>query len=113
MARYTLREGTVVYAGEPGLSGFMTTESAIRRAGGDAKALFDGLQVPPRAGLYRPGVTAFEVLEYMPAAMARTLANKEIAPGGLPQLYLPSVNQVTRTSGPTPSIEALINEGKI
>ena len=109
----TLRQGTVIYAGEPGLSGFMTTESAIRRSGLDAASLFNGLQVPPRNGLYRNGVTAYEVLEDMPAAMARTMANDQISRGGLPQLYLPSVNQVTRTYGPDPSIDVLLNEGKI
>lgn len=109
----TLKQGIIVYAGEPGLSGFMTTESAIRRSGMDATSLFGGLQVPPRNGLYRNGVTAYEVVEDIPAAMARTLANNQISRGGLPQLYVPSVNRVTRNYGPTPSVEALVNDGKI
>jgi hypothetical protein len=91
----------------------MTTQSAIKRAGGDASVLFEGLQVPARNGLYRNGVTSFEVLEDIPAAMARTLANGQISKGGLPQIYLPTVNQTTRTFGPSPSFEVLISEGKI
>jgi hypothetical protein len=76
----TLRAGTIIYAGEPGLSGFMTTESAIRKANNDAAVLFGGLQVPPRNGLYRNGVTAFEVLEDIPAAMSRALGKVCITP---------------------------------
>jgi hypothetical protein len=92
----TLKKGTMVYAGEPGVTGFFTTSSAIRRTDLDATALFEGLQVSPRNGLYRPGVTAFEILEDTPAAFGITRANPKHGKGGLPQLYIPDHSEVTR-----------------
>lgn len=92
----TLRKGTTIFAGEPGLSGFFTTQSAIRRTDFDATALFEGLQVPPRQGLFRPGVTAFEVLEDTPAAFWITRANSQFGSGGWPQIFVPDFERVTK-----------------
>lgn len=92
----TLRKGTIIYAGEPGVTGFFTTSSAIRRTDLDATALFEGLQVAPRNGLYRPGVTAFEILEDTPAAFGITRANTRYGEGGLPQIYIPGHSEVVR-----------------
>jgi RHS repeat-associated protein len=91
-----LRKGTIVYAGEPGVSGFFTTRRALMRAGNDATTLFEGMQVAPRAGLYRPGLTAFKVLEDTPAAFARTFANPQYGLGGLPQIYIRDFARVLR-----------------
>ncbi len=62
----------------------------------DATALFEGLQVSPRNGLYRPGVTAFEILDDTPAAFGITRANSQYGKGGLPQLYIPDHAGTTR-----------------
>jgi hypothetical protein len=71
------------YAGEPGVSGFFTTQRTITTAGGDAKRLFQGLQVAPSdIGLYRPGVTAFEVIDDSPAAFGIVRANPQYGEGG-------------------------------
>ncbi|MDR3503548.1 MAG: pre-toxin TG domain-containing protein, partial [Legionella sp.] len=92
----TLKKGTIVYAGEPGVTGFFTTSSAIRRSKLDATALFEGLQVSPRNGLYRPGVTAFEIIEDTPVAFGITRANPQYGVGGLPQLYIPNYANITK-----------------
>ncbi|MEO8435564.1 MAG: PKD domain-containing protein [Pyrinomonadaceae bacterium] len=85
-----LRKGTIVYAGEPGVNGFFTTERTITRAGGDATKLFEGLQAAPsEAGLYRPGVTAFEIMEDTPAAFGIVRANPQYGSGGYPQVFVP------------------------
>src|SRR5205085_11100174 len=82
--------------GEPGMTGFVTTENGMLAAGTDATAFHEGLQVGPRAGLYRPGVTAYEVLEDAPAAYSEAVANPQHGPGGFPQLYIPEYSRVLR-----------------
>jgi RHS repeat-associated protein len=90
----TLRQGTIVRAGEPGLTGFFTTTSAARRAGHDATRIFEGLQVAPRQGVYRPGLGAYRVVEDTPAAFGITRANPQYGAGGLPQLFIPRFESV-------------------
>ena len=85
----TLRPGTFVYAGVAGESGFFTTARAVVGSGGDATALNQGLQIAPKGGLYRPGVTVYMVTEETPAAFGRALNNPQYGGGGLPQLYIP------------------------
>jgi len=90
-----IKKGTILYAGEPGLSGFFTTERSVLRAGGDGSRLFQGLQVrqfevAPGVWKYRPGVTAFEVLEDTPAAFGIVRANPTLGGGGYAQVYVPS-----------------------
>jgi hypothetical protein len=89
-------KGTIVYAGEPGMTGFATTENGMLAAGTDATAFNEGLQIGPRAGLYRPGVTVYEVLEDTPGAYSEALANAQHGPGGFPQLYIPAYARVLR-----------------
>ncbi|MGH8493138.1 MAG: hemagglutinin repeat-containing protein [Moraxellaceae bacterium] len=97
----TIRKGTVLYAGEPGFSGFFTTESGFLRSGGDATRLFEGLQVPPRVSAsgvseFRPGVGAFVVTEDVTAAFGIVRANPQYGAGGLPQVVIPNWTNVTR-----------------
>jgi RHS repeat-associated protein len=89
----TARKGQLLFAGEPNPSGFFTTERAVLRSGGDASRLFQGLQVRPfevEPGVwkYRPGVTAFELLEDTPAAFGIVKANTSLGAGRYPQIYL-------------------------
>lgn len=94
----TLSKGTVIYGGTPGQSEFYTTKSALERSGFSSERLFDGLQVAPGdpsripthsiTGLNRPGVTAYEVINDIPAAFGRTLANPGQGSGGLPQIVI-------------------------
>ncbi len=94
----TLKEGTVIYAGEPGASGFFTTSGAFRRTGNDAQAVFEGLQVGARDGLYRPGLTEFVVTQDTRAAFGIVRQNSQFGPGGLPQIYIENFFSVTRST---------------
>ena len=93
----TLKKGTILYAGEPGLSGFFTTESAFRRAGTDAQAIFEGLQVKPRDGMYRPTLTKFIITQDTPAAFGIVRNNPQFGPGGLPQIYIANFSEVIQS----------------
>ena len=75
----------------PGQSSFYTTGSAIRRTGDSAADIFQGLQVAPHpVHGYRPALTAYEVIDDIPAAFGRTLANPQNGAGGLPQIVIPN-----------------------
>ena len=91
----TLKAGTSVYAGEPGVSGFFTTAEAAASVGNDATALNEGLQVAPRAGLYRPGLTEFRLTQDVQAARSTALANPQFGAGGLEQCFIPNWENVT------------------
>jgi hypothetical protein len=96
----TIPKGTALYAGEPGFSGFFTTERGFLRAEGDATKLFEGVQVPPRPMVdgtlqYRPGAGAFVVVEDVKAAFGITKANRQYGQGGLPQVVIPNWSNVT------------------
>jgi len=91
----TLKAGTSVYAGEPGVSGFFTTSEVAASVGDDATALNEGLQVAPRAGTYRPFLTEFRLTQDVEAARSTTLANPQFGAGGFEQCYIPNWEQVT------------------
>ena len=91
-----LRKGTVLYAGEPGVSGFFTSEAVARSVGHDATALNEGLQIAPRAGWYRPGLTSFNLTQDVVAGHALALANPQFGAGGLEQYYIPNWLDVTQ-----------------
>jgi RHS repeat-associated protein len=85
----TLKKGKIIYGGTPGQSNFYTTESALKRSNNAAKKLFEGVQVSPHPQFgYRPGMTAYEVLEDTPAAFGITKANPQHGSGGLPQIVI-------------------------
>lgn len=84
-----LPKGTRVHAGEPGVSGFFTSNSAAASVGQDATALNQGLQIAPRNGTYRPGLTEFELMRDVTVARSTALANPQFGPGGLEQFYIP------------------------
>ncbi|MCU8488010.1 hypothetical protein M2G38_22155, partial [Vibrio vulnificus] len=93
-----LKKGKIIYGGTPGQSEFYTTVSALKRADYSSEKLFNGVQVAPGdparipvhpiTGLYRPGVSAYEVVDDVPAAFGRTLANPQHGSGGLPQIVI-------------------------
>jgi hypothetical protein len=84
-----LKKGTIIFGGAPGQSNFYTTASAVRRSGGNADTLFQGLQVGPHpVHGYRPGVTAYRVLEDAPVAFGRALANPQHGAGRYPQIVI-------------------------
>lgn len=91
----TLKAGTVVHAGEPGLTGFATSDAVASEVGNDAAALNQGLQIAPRAGAYRPGLTAFRLTENVQAARSVALANPQFGAGGFEQFFIPGFEDVT------------------
>jgi hypothetical protein len=91
----TLKAGTIVHAGEPGLTGFATSDAAAASVGNDATALNEGLQVASRAGSYRPGLTAFQLTQDVQAASSLALANPAYGAGGLEQFFIPGFSDVT------------------
>jgi hypothetical protein len=84
-----LRPGQIIYAGEPGVSGFFVDPADVHRAGGDAAALFQRLQVKPHDALgYRPRVVGYEVISETDVASSRALANPQFGVGGAKQYFV-------------------------
>jgi len=94
-ANVTLPKGTIAHAGEPGVSGFFASDAAAASVGHDATALNEGLQIAPRAGMYRPGLTAFRLTQDVEVGRSVALANPQFGPGGLEQYYIPNWADVT------------------
>nr|WP_242688849.1 hypothetical protein [Photorhabdus tasmaniensis] len=85
----TVKKGTILMAGAPGQGNFYTTVRAIERRGYSKEGVFKGLQVFPHEQFgYRPGMTAYRVLEDTPAAFSIVRANPKAGPGGLPQIVI-------------------------
>ena len=91
----TLAKGTRVHAGEPGVSGFFASDSAAASVGHDATALNQGLQIAPRNGAFRPGLTEFELTSDVTVGRSIASANPQFGPGGLEQFYIPNWQDVT------------------
>jgi RHS repeat-associated protein len=85
-----IKRGTFLICGDPGCSGFFTTERTIARAGGDSTRLFEGLQVAPHQGEYRHSVIVYEALEDCPGAFGIVRENPQYGEGGFPQVYVPN-----------------------
>ncbi len=91
----TLRKGTVIYRGEPNGTEFFTTKSAIERSGRDATAIFEGLQVEKnQIHGYRRNMQGYMVNEDVKAAFGITKANPQFGKGGLPQIFVPNVQEL-------------------
>jgi len=91
-----LHEGDVVYSGYPFPTEYFTTPEAIALADGDATKLYEGLQVAPYEGTYRPQIRAYTVTQDTAAAYGLTDANPQFGAGGLPQLFIPNWRQVLK-----------------
>jgi hypothetical protein len=91
----TLKEGKVVYRGEPNGTEYFTTKSAIERSGANATKVFEGLQVEknPIHG-YRGNMQGYKVTTDIDAAFGVTKANPQFGKGGLPQVYVPSAGEL-------------------
>ena len=92
-----MKKGTIIYGGARGQSAFYTTGGAFRRVGDSAAELWQGLQVQPhRTFGYRGSITAYEVIEDVPAAFGRALENGQFGPGRLPQIVVPEFQKFLR-----------------
>ncbi|WP_407922089.1 hypothetical protein, partial [Clostridium nigeriense] len=96
----TLKKGKVIYVGDPYPTGYATTKSALDRVDGDARKLFEGLQVKPywEDGMdvaeYRGKMMAYEITEPIDVAFGITKANPQFGSGGLPQMFLPDFKEL-------------------
>ena len=99
----TLKKGKVIYVGDPYPTGYATTKSALDRIDGDARKLFEGLQVKPywedgmSAAEYRGKMMAYEVTEEIDVAFGITKANPQFGEGGLPQMFIPDFNNLLKS----------------
>ena len=95
-----MKKGKVIYVGDPYPTGYATTKSALDRVDGDARKLFEGLQVKPywEDGMdvaeYRGKMMAYEITEPIDVAFGITKANPQFGSGGLPQMFLPDFKEL-------------------
>ena len=91
----TVEKGTVLYRGEPNGTEYFTTLDAIEQSGRDATKLFEGLQVEknPIHG-YRGEMQGYIFNEDVASAYGITNANPQFGKGGLPQYYVPDVQDL-------------------
>ncbi len=91
----TLKKGKVIFRGEPNGTEYFTTKTAIEKAGKNATEIFEGLQVEkhPIHG-YRGSMTGYRINEDISAAFGITKANPQFGKGGLPQMFIPDVNEL-------------------
>ena len=91
----TVEKGTVLYRGEPNGTEYFTTLDAIEQFGRDATKLFEGLQVEknPIHG-YRGEMQGYIFNEDVASAYGITNANPQFGKGGLPQYYVPDVQDL-------------------
>ena len=90
-----VEKGTVLYRGEPNGTEYFTTLDAIEQSGRDATKLFEGLQVEknPIHG-YRGEMQGYVFNEDVASAYGITNANPQFGKGGLPQYYVPDVQDL-------------------
>lgn len=90
-----VEKGTVLYRGEPNGTEYFTTLDAIEQSGRDATKLFEGLQVEknPIHG-YRGEMQGYIFNEDVASAYGITNANPQFGKGGLPQYYVPDVQDL-------------------
>ncbi len=98
-----LKKGTVLYSGFPGQTAFYTSAGAMRRSGGSAGSLYDGLQIALSKNYpMRTRMAAYEVMEDTPAAFGLAINNTNHGAGWLPQVVVPSYETSLRLLGVSP-----------
>ena len=99
----TVVKGTILYRGEPNGTEYFTTLDAIEQSGRDAITIFEGLQVEknPIHG-YRSEMQGYLFNEDIVSAHGITNANPQFGKGGLPQYYVPDVQDLIRKGILTP-----------
>ena len=91
----TVSKGTILYRGEPNGTEYFTTLDAIEQSGRNATTIFEGLQVEknPIHG-YRGEMQGYLFNEDIASAYGITNANPQFGNGGLPQYYIPDVQDL-------------------
>ncbi len=93
-----IEKGTTLYRGEPNGTEYFTTLKAIDDSGRDATTIFEGLQVEknPIHG-YRGEMKGYMFNEDVLGAYGIVKANPQFGKGGLPQYYIPNVQELIDT----------------
>lgn len=90
-----VEKGTVLYRGEPNGTEYFTTLDAIEKSDRNATKVFEGLQVEknPIHG-YRGEMQGYIFNNDVASAYGITNANPQFGKGGLPQYYVPDVQDL-------------------
>ena len=92
-ADMTVKQGEILYRGEPYGTEYFTTEEAISSVGQDAQKLFEGLQVQKhKVHGYKKEMQGYLFNQDIAAAQGITKANPQFGAGGLPQIFVPYAN---------------------
>lgn len=96
-------KGTILYRGEPNRTEYFTTLDAIEQSGRNATTIFEGLQVEknPIHG-YRSEMQGYLFNEDVASAYGITNANPQFGNGGLPQYYVPDIQDLIKKGILTP-----------
>jgi hypothetical protein len=86
--------GSVADLPELPFSGFAVPRPVADAVGGNARELFEGVQVAPHHGLYRDELTVFRAREDLDVAVAIARNNPQFGPGGLRQVFIPDMQQL-------------------
>jgi len=91
----TIRKGTTLYRGEPNGTEYFTTLDAIEQSGRGATRVFEGLQVEknPIQG-YRKVMQGYVFHDDIACAYGIARANPQFGAGGLPQYFVPNVQDL-------------------
>lgn len=89
-----VKKGTILYRGEPNGTEYFTTKSAIQNSGNNAEILFKGLQVKEhRRYGYKNQMQGYKFNEDVASAYGIANANPQFGKGGLPQYFVPNVQE--------------------
>ena len=86
--------GSVAALPELPFSGFAVPRSVADDAGGNARELFEGVQVQPYHGSYRDEVTVLRARGDIDVAVGIARNNPQFGPGGMRQVYLPDMQRL-------------------
>ena len=75
-------------------SGFAVPRQVADDVGGNARELFEGVQVAPRNGVYRDEVTVFRASQDLEVAVAIARNNPTYGAGGLRQVFIPDMQRL-------------------
>jgi uncharacterized protein YukE len=75
-------------------TGFAVPRSVADDVGGNARELFEGVQVQPYHGSYRDEVTVLRARTDVDVAVGTARSNPQFGPGGLRQVYVPDMQRL-------------------
>ena len=90
-----VQKGNTIYRGEPNGTNYFTDKASIELSEYDSTKMFEGLQVEkhPIFG-YRDTMQGYQVTSDIDAAFGHAKANPQFGKGGLPQYFLPDVENL-------------------